>query len=135
MVERPGLRWDGVTLRAALAPRFAKERDRLADAARDGDRRTVTEILAERPEWAGCARPAGRGGHTPLHRAGLAGRRPGRAAAGPPGRADAADHGRGTGRRHRRPAATTISPHPRARSSAGRCRRNRAPCSRATRTG
>ncbi|MEU6461498.1 hypothetical protein [Streptomyces sp. NPDC046976] len=41
MVEQPGLRWDGVTLRATPAPRFAKERDRLADAAREGARRTV----------------------------------------------------------------------------------------------
>ncbi|GAA4582536.1 hypothetical protein GCM10023100_69970 [Actinocorallia cavernae] len=34
-MEQPGLRWDGVTLRATPAPRFAKQRDRLADAARE----------------------------------------------------------------------------------------------------
>ncbi|WP_431314196.1 hypothetical protein [Streptomyces murinus] len=49
MVEQPGLRWDGVTLRATLAPRFAKKRDRLADAAREHVGRTVSEAERHAP--------------------------------------------------------------------------------------
>jgi len=69
-VERqPVTEWDGVTLRSSLEPRFAQARDRLADAARDGDWAAVRGILDKWPEWVNCPRLEGRSGYTPLHQA------------------------------------------------------------------
>jgi hypothetical protein len=61
--------WDGVTRRSTLKERFAEQRDRLADAARDGDWRTVFRILDEEPSWVNSARLEGRSGYAPLHQA------------------------------------------------------------------
>lgn len=61
--------WDGVTRRSSLKERFAALRDRLADAARDGDWRTVSDVLDEEPAWVNSARLEGRSGYTPLHQA------------------------------------------------------------------
>ncbi|MGW0633315.1 hypothetical protein [Streptomyces sp. NPDC002758] len=61
--------WDGVTRRSTLKPQFAAQRDQLADAARDGNWRTVFDILDKTPDWANSARLEGRSGYTPLHQA------------------------------------------------------------------
>ncbi|MGW8880661.1 outer membrane protein assembly factor BamB family protein [Streptomyces mirabilis] len=61
--------WDGVTLRSTVHPGAAAERDRLSDAARDGDWRTVFRILDESPSWANSARLEGRRKYAPLHQA------------------------------------------------------------------
>jgi hypothetical protein len=61
--------WDGITLRSTLVPETAARRDRLADAARDGDWRTVSSILDTAPAWANSARLEGCRGYTPLHQA------------------------------------------------------------------
>ncbi|MFI7408550.1 ankyrin repeat domain-containing protein [Streptomyces sp. NPDC049627] len=45
------------------------ERDRLADAARDGDWPTVFRVLDKDPEWANSGRLEGRSGYAPLHQA------------------------------------------------------------------
>lgn len=63
------MEWDGFTLRSSLKPRFAQARDRLADAARDGDWAAVADVLGERPEWVNCPRLESRSGYTPLHQA------------------------------------------------------------------
>jgi hypothetical protein len=52
-----------------LKDRFAAERDRLADAARDGNWAVVFQILDKEPSWANCARLDGHSGYTPLHQA------------------------------------------------------------------
>ncbi|MFF5477206.1 ankyrin repeat domain-containing protein [Streptomyces sp. NPDC012935] len=62
-------RWDGITRRSSLKDKWAAERDRLADAARDGDWRTVFHVLDEEPEWANSGRLEGRSGYAPLHQA------------------------------------------------------------------
>ncbi|GAB2864616.1 ankyrin repeat domain-containing protein [Streptomyces deserti] len=69
MVEKRVAHWDGVTRRSSLKERYAVLRDRLADAARDGDWRTVFQILDENPDWANSARLEGRSGYAPLHQA------------------------------------------------------------------
>lgn len=56
MDETPVAHRDGVTLRSSPEDRFADLRDTLADAARDGDRRTVPNVLDAQPAWSGCAR-------------------------------------------------------------------------------
>lgn len=62
-------RWDGITRRSSLKDEWAAKRDRLADAARDGDWRTVFGVLDKEPEWANCGRLEGRSGYAPLHQA------------------------------------------------------------------
>ncbi|WP_369272440.1 ankyrin repeat domain-containing protein [Streptomyces sp. R11] len=62
-------RWDGITRRSSLKDEWAAERDRLADAARDGDWRTAFHVLDKEPEWSNCARLDGRSGYAPLHQA------------------------------------------------------------------
>lgn len=62
-------RWDGVTLRSTLNPQAAAGRDQLADAARDGDWRTMLRILDDDPIWTNSARLEGRSLYTPLHQA------------------------------------------------------------------
>jgi hypothetical protein len=69
MVDEHVAEWDGVTLRSSLKDKYAAERDRLADAARDGNWRTVFEVLDEYPAWVNTARLEGRSGYTPLHQA------------------------------------------------------------------
>ncbi|MFE4423888.1 PQQ-binding-like beta-propeller repeat protein [Streptomyces sp. NPDC056817] len=61
--------WDGVTLRSTLHPEAAAVRDRLADAARDGDWQTVFRILDESPSWANSAGLERHRGYAPLHQA------------------------------------------------------------------
>ncbi|MFI2206404.1 ankyrin repeat domain-containing protein [Streptomyces sp. NPDC020192] len=61
--------WDGVTRRSSLKDTYAAQRDRLADAARDGDWRTVFAVLGEHRDWINTARLEGRSGYTPLHQA------------------------------------------------------------------
>lgn len=62
-------RWDGITRRSSLKTEWAVERDRLADAARDGDWGTVFRVLDKEPEWANSARLESRSGYAPLHQA------------------------------------------------------------------
>lgn len=69
MVDDHVARWDGITRRSSLKEKYVAQRDRLADAARDGDWRTVFQILDEDSEWANSARLEGRSGYTPLHQA------------------------------------------------------------------
>jgi hypothetical protein len=61
--------WDGITRRSSLKEKYAALRDQLADAARDGDWRTVLRVLDEHPSWVNTARLEGRSGYTPLHQA------------------------------------------------------------------
>lgn len=61
--------WDGVTRRSTLHPEAAAQRDRLADAARAGDWRSVFGILDDTPTCANSARLEGRSRYTPLHQA------------------------------------------------------------------
>lgn len=61
--------WDGVTRRSTLHAKVAAQRDWLADAARDGDWRTVFHILDRTPTWANSPRLEGRSGYAPLHQA------------------------------------------------------------------
>lgn len=69
VVDEHVAHWDGVTRRSSLKDEYAALRDRLADAARDGDWRTVFEVLDENPDWANSARLEGRSGYVPLHQA------------------------------------------------------------------
>jgi len=61
--------WDGVTLRASLPDWEVEQRDRLADAAREGNWPAVFRILQKRPGWVNSVRPGGTSGSTPLHQA------------------------------------------------------------------
>ncbi|WP_223125416.1 ankyrin repeat domain-containing protein [Streptomyces sp. TRM68367] len=69
--EKKVAQWDGVTRRTSLKPEYAKKRDQLADAARDGDWATVFRILDDswNTEWINSARLEGRSGYAPLHQA------------------------------------------------------------------
>lgn len=58
-----------MTRRSSLKEEYAAQRDRLADAARDGDWRTVLGIVDEQRAWVNTARLEGRSGYTPLHQA------------------------------------------------------------------
>lgn len=69
VVDERIVEWDGVTRRSSLKERFAAQRDRLADAARDGDWPAVFHILDTHPAWSNSARLDGRSGYTPLHQA------------------------------------------------------------------
>jgi hypothetical protein len=69
VVDEHVAEWDGVTLRSSLKDKYAAERDRLADAARDGNWRTVFDVLDEHAAWVDTSRLDGRSGYTPLHQA------------------------------------------------------------------
>ncbi|MFO7249415.1 MAG: ankyrin repeat domain-containing protein [Actinomycetes bacterium] len=61
--------WDGVTRRETYKEHALQVRDRLADAARDGDWAAVFAVLDEHPEWINGSRVGGTSGYTPLHQA------------------------------------------------------------------
>lgn len=61
--------WDGVTLRSNYSDWVIKGRDRLADAARDGDWSTVFHLLEKHPDWINGGRVGGGSGYAPLHQA------------------------------------------------------------------
>ncbi|WP_053667102.1 ankyrin repeat domain-containing protein [Streptomyces sp. MMG1121] len=61
--------WDGVTRRSSFKDTYAAQRDRLADAARDGHWHTVFEILEKDRKAVNTARLEGRSGYTLLHQA------------------------------------------------------------------
>ncbi|MEU8205455.1 hypothetical protein [Streptosporangium sp. NPDC049046] len=59
--------WDGVTLRSSYSDWVIEGRDKLADAARDGDWSTVFDLLGEHPDWINGGRVGGGSGYAPLH--------------------------------------------------------------------
>ncbi|GLW12787.1 hypothetical protein Misp01_79150 [Microtetraspora sp. NBRC 13810] len=59
--------WDGVTQRSSYSDRVIEGRDKLADAARDGDWSTVFDLLEARPDWINGGRVGGSSGYAPLH--------------------------------------------------------------------
>lgn len=61
--------WDGVTQRESYKGQVLQVRDRLADAARDGDWAEVLVLLGRYPEWINSGRVGGTSGYTPLHQA------------------------------------------------------------------
>lgn len=61
--------WDGVTLRSSIKDWISAGRDKLADAAREGDWPTVFEVLDKHPEWVNTCRIGGTSGYAPLHQA------------------------------------------------------------------
>lgn len=67
MTERA--RWDGVTTRDVYREDVVARRDRLADAARDGDWPRVFEVLAQNPGWVNATRVGGPSGFALLHQA------------------------------------------------------------------
>ncbi|WP_329275714.1 ankyrin repeat domain-containing protein [Streptomyces sp. NBC_01451] len=69
MADERVARWNGVTRRSMFKDHIDQLRDRLADAARDGDWRTVFEILDKDDEWTNSARLEGGSGYAPLHQA------------------------------------------------------------------
>lgn len=71
MVDGRIARWDGVTRRSTLRDEVVAHRDRIADAARDGDWPTVFGVLDKYAHWVdvNSARLEGRSGYTPLHQA------------------------------------------------------------------
>lgn len=75
-VERERATWDGVMLRSAYHDRLVAERDRLADAARDGAWDTVFSLLGEERGWVNHCRVGGATWYTPLHQAAWRGAEP-----------------------------------------------------------
>ncbi|MFD7710222.1 ankyrin repeat domain-containing protein [Streptomyces sp. NPDC059785] len=63
------IEWDGLTERERYNDWYLKERDRLADAARDADFNRLFEELAQHPRRVNPARPGSRSGFTALHQA------------------------------------------------------------------
>jgi hypothetical protein len=59
--------WDGVTLRSSYNDRVVEGRDKLADAARDGDWSRVFDLLEAHPAWINVGRVGGSSGYAPLH--------------------------------------------------------------------
>ncbi|MEV0614040.1 hypothetical protein AB0I81_12015 [Nonomuraea sp. NPDC050404] len=59
--------WDGVTLRSSYNDRAVEERDKLADAARDGNWAGLFDLLEANPHWINSGRVGGSSGYAPLH--------------------------------------------------------------------
>ncbi|WP_030253060.1 ankyrin repeat domain-containing protein [Streptomyces violens] len=63
------MEWDGLTDRERFNEWYLKERDRLADTARDADWNGLFEELGKHPRRVNLPRPGNRSGFAPLHQA------------------------------------------------------------------